>query len=185
MNDITVTVVGNVTGAVQMRFTADGTPVASFRMAHNSRYFNRSANTWMDRGSSYFTVSCWRGMSRNVAASLTVGMPVVVVGRLRQREVERQKDGVTFRTLYNDIEALALGPDLSRGVATFERVKGRAVVEHEERSVADAMAAAGLEAEEGTTPGPLSAGVVASPRAAADDGPEGLAAGGSPQRPAA
>lgn len=147
MNDITVTVVGNVVGEVKMNFTSDGVPVASFRVAHNVRYFNKAENTWADGGSTFFTVSCWRGLGRNVAASLRRGMPVVVTGRLRQREYTKERDGVVVRTTFPDIEALAVGPDLARGVTTFERTKGQAVAQHEARVVADVMGAAAIEAD--------------------------------------
>jgi single-strand DNA-binding protein len=142
MNDLVFTIVGNVVNEVEMRFTSAGDPVASFRVAMSSRRFDRASERWVDRDTHYFTVSCWRAMAHNVAQSIVKGMPVVVHGRLRTREIEQACGERKHMIRYHDIEAFAVGPDLARGVATFARVKRQAAVESEERAIADAMATA-------------------------------------------
>lgn len=144
MNDITFPVIGNVVNDVELRFTKSGEPVASFRVAVSTRRFDRVNDRWVDGDTHYFTVSCWRSLAHNVVESVTKGMPVVVVGRLRTREVQRPCGDHSHTIRYSDIEAYSVGPDLSRGTATFTRVKREAVVESERRAVADAMIAAGL-----------------------------------------
>jgi single-strand DNA-binding protein len=141
MNDMTVTVVGNVVRDVELRFTGAGDPVASFRVAMGTRRFDRSQERWVDSDTHYFTVTCWRAMAHNVVQSITKGMPVLVTGRLRSREVERPCGDHAHMVRYHDIEATAVGPDLARGIANFTRVKRDAVVESEARAVADALAA--------------------------------------------
>jgi len=141
MNDITMTVVGNVVRDVELRFTTAGDPVASFRIASSTRRFDRASERWVDSDTHYFTVTCWRSMAHNVVQSLSKGMPVVVTGRLRSREVERPCGEQAHIVRFHDIEAIAVGPDLSRGIATFTRVKREAAVESEARAVADALAA--------------------------------------------
>lgn len=141
MNDMTVTVVGNVVRDVELRFTGAGDPVASFRVAMGTRRFDRSQEGWVDSDTHYFTVTCWRAMAHNVVQSITKGMPVLVTGRLRSREVERPCGDHAHMVRYHDIEATAVGPDLARGIANFTRVKRDAVVESEARAVADALAA--------------------------------------------
>ncbi|MBU6278227.1 MAG: single-stranded DNA-binding protein [Actinomycetales bacterium] len=141
MNDMTVTVVGNVVRDVELRFTGAGDPVASFRVAMGTRRYDRAQERWVDSDTHYFTVTCWRAMAHNVVQSVTKGMPVVVTGRLRSREVERPCGDHAHMVRYHDIEASAVGPDLARGIATFTRVKREAVVESEARAVADALAA--------------------------------------------
>jgi single-strand DNA-binding protein len=148
MNDITFSVVGNVVNDVELRFTKSGEPVASFRIASGTRRFDRANERWVDGDTHYFTVSCWRGLAHNVVQTLTKGMPVIVFGRLRSREVQRPCVDHTHTVRYFDIEASAVGPDLSRGTATFTRVKREAVVESERRALADALAEAGLAGEE-------------------------------------
>lgn len=148
MNDITFTVIGNVVTDVELRFTKGGEPVASFRIANTVRRFDRANNRWVDGDTHYFSVSCWRSLASNVVQSLGKGMPVVVTGRLRSREVERACGDSSHTVRYHDIEAIAVGPDLARGVATFTRVKREAVVESERRALADALAEAGLDGDD-------------------------------------
>ena len=144
MNDITLCVVGNVVNDIEMRFTKSGEPVASFRVASSTRRFDRSNDRWVDGDTHYFTVSCWRGLAHNVVQSLQKGMPVIVHGRLRSREVERPCKEQTHIVRYLDIEATSVGADLARGVSVFTRVKRESVVESERRAVADAIVEAGL-----------------------------------------
>ncbi len=148
MNDIEFTVVGNVVNDVELRFTRAGDPVASFRVAQSTRRFDRSNERWVDGDTHYFTVSCWRHMAQNVVQSIEKGMPVVVHGRLRSRELEKPCGDHKHLVRYFDIEAQAVGPDLSRGIATYSRVKRASVMESEERSLADAMAQAGIIEDE-------------------------------------
>lgn len=142
MNDITMTVLGNVVNDVELRFTAAGDAVASFRVASTARRYDRASERWVDGDTAYFSVSCWRQLAHHVASSLSKGMPVVVVGRLRSREVERPCGEQTHMMRFHDIEASAVGPDLSRGTAVFTKVKRESIVESEERRIADALAAA-------------------------------------------
>ncbi|CAB4970292.1 MAG: single-stranded DNA-binding protein [Actinobacteria bacterium] len=148
MNDITFTVAGNVVKDVELRFTNSGDPVASFRVAMSSRRYDRATERWVDSDTHYFSVSCWRDLAHNVVQSITKGMPVVVYGKLRSREVPRPCGESSHIMRFHDIEAIAVGPDLSRGVATFTRVKRGAAVESEARAEADAAAAAGMIADE-------------------------------------
>jgi single-strand DNA-binding protein len=133
---------------VELRFTNGGDPVASFRVAMSSRRYDRATERWVDSDTHYFTVSCWRDLAHNVVQSVTKGMPVVVYGKLRSREVPRPCGESSHIMRFQDIEAIAVGPDLSRGVATFTRVKRGAAVESEARAEADAVAAAGLLEDE-------------------------------------
>ena len=141
MNDIGITVVGNTVNDVDLRFTPSGEAVASFRVASTTRRFDRGTERWIDGDTHYFTVSCWRNLAHNVAASLIKGTPVVVTGRMRSREHEKECGDHSHTMRYVDIEASAVGHDLSRGTATFNRVKRDSVVESERRLLADALGA--------------------------------------------
>ncbi|MFE6712349.1 single-stranded DNA-binding protein [Streptomyces sp. NPDC057695] len=116
MNDTTVTLVGNVATAVEYRDTPTG-GVARFRFAVTARRWDREKELWSDGPTSFYTVSAWRTLGANLAASVSVGEPLVVHGRLRVREDER--DGL--RKTFVDVAALAVGHDLSRGTAAFRR----------------------------------------------------------------
>lgn len=116
MNETTVTLVGNVATAVEYRETPTG-GVARFRFAVTARRWDRERGTWSDGNTSFYTVSAWRSLGANLAASVSVGEPLLVHGRLRVREDERDGQRKTFV----DIDALAVGHDLARGTAAFRR----------------------------------------------------------------
>jgi single-strand DNA-binding protein len=122
VNETMTTVVGNVITDVKQRRIADGTRVASFRMASNERRFDKETQQWVNGDSLFVTVSCWRKLALGVGASLMKGDPVMVTGRLFTRgyEVEGQKRSVT------ELEAVAVGPDLSRCVADVSRARRQA-----------------------------------------------------------
>jgi single-strand DNA-binding protein len=111
----TVTLFGNLVDDVRLRETAT-TRVASFRIAMNDRWFDKRVERWAER-TTYINVSAWRQLAENLAASLHKGQPVVVVGRLRQREFER--DGQRITTY--EVDADHVGHDLSKGSAVFAR----------------------------------------------------------------
>ncbi len=85
----TLTLAGNLTSNVTLRATAGGA-VANFRMAVNDDWFDKKSGQWRSR-TVYLQVSAWRRLAEHAADSLALGQPVLVVGRLRQREYE--KDG--------------------------------------------------------------------------------------------
>lgn len=144
-----VTVVGNVATDVELRFTSAGEPVASFRVASNARRWDRANERWADGDTQYFSISCWRAMAHNVAQSVVKGMPIVVNGKLKTRELEKPCEGTdhSHRVRFVDVEAVSLGPDLARGVTTFTRVKREGVEQTEARILADVMGAQEVDAE--------------------------------------
>ncbi|TDF44197.1 single-stranded DNA-binding protein [Streptomyces sp. WAC05374] len=117
MNDTMVTVVGNVATSVDYRDTATG-GVAKFRFAATARRWDRERAGWVDGHTSFFTVNAWRALGANLAASVAVGDPLVVHGRLRVRE----EDWDGQRRTFVDIDASAVGHDLTRGTSAFRRV---------------------------------------------------------------
>ncbi len=118
MNDVIVTVTGNVCHDVRHVVTEQGTHIASFRLASTPRRFDRHEGRWVDGETNYLTVTCWRHLAENVASSLGKGDPVIVVGRLQVRNWER--DGMRGRSV--EIDATAVGHDLTRGTSAFRRV---------------------------------------------------------------
>ncbi|MER8042919.1 single-stranded DNA-binding protein [Streptomyces sp. NPDC094032] len=116
MNETTVTLVGNVATNVEYRETLTG-GVARFRFAVTARRWDRERALWTDGPTSFYSVSAWRSLGMNVAASVSVGEPLVVHGRLKVREEER--DG--HRKTFVDVDAVAVGHDLTRGTAAFRR----------------------------------------------------------------
>ncbi|MCL2780084.1 MAG: single-stranded DNA-binding protein [Actinomycetia bacterium] len=125
MNDTYLTIVGNLVEDPRLRETTAGVPVASFRVASTSRRLDRDTGQWIDNEKLYATVTCWRGMARNVATSLRKGHPVIVTGRFYSRNYVAKDE--TSRASY-ELDAIAVGHDLSRGSAQFTKVTRPAVV---------------------------------------------------------
>jgi len=117
MNEIIVSVVGNVAGDVTFRKTGNGTSLSSFRLASSTRYFDKGRREWTDGTTTWFSVFCFRELAEHVSSSLSKGDPIVVTGRLTARNWE--KDGRSGTSL--ELEARHLGHDLSRGTSVFKR----------------------------------------------------------------
>ena len=117
MNDTVVTLVGNAATGVEYRETVAG-GMARFRFAVTPRRWDRQKSAWADGNTSFYTVCAWRTLGANLTASVNVGDPLVVHGRLRVREEERDGQRRTFV----DIDALSVGHDLSWGTSAFKRV---------------------------------------------------------------
>ncbi|MFJ8051108.1 single-stranded DNA-binding protein [Streptomyces luteogriseus] len=116
MNETMVCAVGRVATQPVYREMASG-PSARFRMAVTARYWDREKNTWTDGHTNFFTVWANRQLATNTAASLTVGEPVIVQGRLKVRTDVREGQSWTSA----DIDAVAIGHDLAWGTSAFRR----------------------------------------------------------------
>jgi single-strand DNA-binding protein len=122
MNDVRITVAGNITKEPVKRFTRDQSSVLNFRIAATPRRFDRGTGAWSNETTMYFDVTCWRQLADHVHESVTRGDRVVVVGRLN-RDTYRGKDG-TERDNWS-INADSVSVDLT--FATAKPVKpGRA-----------------------------------------------------------
>ncbi|WP_406000810.1 single-stranded DNA-binding protein [Streptomyces sp. NBC_00829] len=117
MNDTMVTVVGNVATNVEYRESVAG-GMARFRFAVTPRRWDRQSGSWTDGHTSFYTVCAWRSLAVNLAGSVSVGEPLLVHGRLKVREEER--DGQ--RRMSVEIDAVSVGHDLARGTSAFRRV---------------------------------------------------------------
>lgn len=117
MNETMVCAVGNVATRPVYRELASG-PSARFRLAVTSRYWDREKGMWTDGHTNFFTVWANRQLATNATASLSVGEPVIVQGRLKVRTETRE--GQQGR-VSADIDAVAIGHDLARGTAAFRR----------------------------------------------------------------
>ncbi|MET9442500.1 single-stranded DNA-binding protein [Streptomyces sp. NPDC006610] len=120
MNETLICAVGNVATQPVYRELVAG-PSARFRLAVTARYWDREKNVWADGHTNFFTVWANRQLATNAAASLSVGDPVVVQGRLKVRTDVREGQSWTSA----DIDAVAIGHDLARGTSAFRRGNGK------------------------------------------------------------
>ena len=117
--DINVTIVGNITNDPELRFTPSGAAVASFTVASNSRYLDKTTNEWKDGEPVYMRCSVWRQYAENVAESLTRGTRVIVTGRLKQRSYDTREG--EKRTVM-ELEVDDVGPALRTATAKVTKV---------------------------------------------------------------
>ena len=116
-----ITVVGNLTGEPELRFTPSGDAVANFTVASTPRTFDRASNEWKDGEAMFLRCSLWRQAAENVTESLTKGMRVIVTGRLKSRSYETREG--EKRTSF-EIEVDEIGPSLRYATANVTRTTG-------------------------------------------------------------
>lgn len=136
MFDTYVTIVGNVLTAPQWRLTTNTQAmVTNFKVASTARRLDRENGRWVDGNSLRVRVNCWRRLAEGVAASVHVGDPIIVVGRLYTRDWTDSEGN--HRALY-EMEAVAVGHDLSRGRGEFFRNRPTLATSTVEDAEADA-----------------------------------------------
>jgi single-strand DNA-binding protein len=116
--DTHITVQGNLVGNPEQHTVANGQIVVRFRVASNTRRFDKVAGEFRDGDTLYIGVACWRGLGVNVMATVKKGDSVLVHGRLQYREYTDQAGN--RRNSY-EIDAISVGPDLNRYAADVRR----------------------------------------------------------------
>jgi single-strand DNA-binding protein len=107
-----VMIIGNVGTEPEMRFTPNGNPVTSFRVATNRVYTTPEGERKQE--TEWFTVVAWSRLAENCNQYLNKGQRVYAEGRLHTRTWEGQ-DGqkhsrteiVANRVLFLDRQAVA------------------------------------------------------------------------------
>ena len=117
MFETMVPIVGRVISELTSRTMPSGDKMISFRMVARERRYNRENQEWVDGDKLFIGVKCWRKLAENVQASLFKGDDIVVYGRMYLNEYEA--NGETRSAV--ELEARAIGPDLSRWPAMVQR----------------------------------------------------------------
>lgn len=108
-----ITVIGNATNDVELRYTQSGIPVGNVTVAENWKRGEQE-------GVNFHRVTIWREMAEHAAATIRKGLRVIVVGRLDQRDFET-REGEKRSTW--EITADAIGPDLRFATAAVTRTE--------------------------------------------------------------
>jgi single-strand DNA-binding protein len=116
--DTYLTVTGNLTADPTRRSTAAGATVVHMRIASSGRKFDKASGEFRDGDTLFINISCWRSLGGNVFATLRKGDSVIVHGRLLYRSYD-DKQGARHNV--HEIDAIAVGPDLSRCPAELRR----------------------------------------------------------------
>ncbi|MGO3141704.1 MAG: single-stranded DNA-binding protein, partial [Galactobacter sp.] len=117
-----ITVVGNLTGDAELRFTPSGAAVANFTIASTPRTFDRQTNEFKDGETLFLRSSVWREAAENVAETLTKGMRVIAQGRLVSRSFQT-KEGENRTVMELQVEEI--GPSLRYASANVTRNQRR------------------------------------------------------------
>jgi single-strand DNA-binding protein len=112
-------------------------------------------------------VTCWRRLAEGVTHSVLTGDPLVVTGRMYTRDWVG--DDGQHRVSY-ELEAIAVGHDLSRGFARFTRHRAAGATSMVEDAEADARVGGGTSVPIGP---PASPGSLGSPGFLGSPGPLG------------
>ena len=111
-----VMIIGNVGSDPEMRFTPNGNPVTSFRVATNRVY--TTADGERRQETEWFTLVTWNRLAENCNQFLTKGRPIYAEGRLHTRTWE-SPDGqkhsrpeiIASRVIFLDKQAAAALPE--------------------------------------------------------------------------
>jgi single-strand DNA-binding protein len=117
----TITLTGLVATVPFVVDQDDKVPFVSFRLASSQRYYDRRSSQWVAGDTNWYTVTAFRALAINAAASIHKGDRVLVTGRLKIRRWEAgEKNGLSV-----DVEADSIGHDLLWGTARYERTTQR------------------------------------------------------------
>jgi single-strand DNA-binding protein len=112
-----ITITGLVATSPRHLVTTDGLPITSFRLASSQRRFDRSSSKWVDGETNWYTITSFRDLAVNTASSVDKGDRIFLYGTLRVRDWDNgERSGTSV-----EVEAKAIGHDLSWGSATFTR----------------------------------------------------------------
>jgi single-strand DNA-binding protein len=129
-----ITITGLVGTIPRHLVTAEGLPITSFRLASTQRRFDRAHERWVDGETNWYTITAFRHLAVNIAGSIKKGERVLVTGKLRIRDWEAgEKTGTNI-----EVDADAIGHDLSWGTASFMRSIAAVVAAGETGSAASA-----------------------------------------------
>lgn len=122
MNETHVTVAGRLVADPMVRNTGSGQPFTTFRVASTVRRWNAKTNEFEDANTNFVNVTAWRSLGANIASSLHRGDPVVVTGRLKVAQWTRKLGELEVGVTSVDIDANAVGHDLTWGTTKYTKV---------------------------------------------------------------
>lgn len=108
-----ITIDGRLTDDPQLRFTAGGKAVCSFRVAASDSKKDDRGN-WETTEQIFIGVSLWEAEAEIAAESYQKGDRVLVTGRIYEREYEK-RDGEKGRSLEVKFPTVAKVPSAPRG----------------------------------------------------------------------
>jgi single-strand DNA-binding protein len=127
VNEIRITVHGNVVDEPVERVARNGTPYTTFRIA-TTPYRRTADGKFVDGDTSFYDVIAFNALAANTTAGLRKGQPVLVEGKLA---IKRYVGNDGSPRTSPQIDADHIGHDFSWGRASFERVSRAAALGHD------------------------------------------------------
>jgi single-strand DNA-binding protein len=116
------TIVGRAGNDAVLHASDSGVKFATFRLADTPRIRDPSARGgWRDGETVWWNIVAWRGLAENVAASVRKGMPISVIGEIRNRTLpplEGDAQGLQIQ----EVHASDVSVSMHTGVVTFQPV---------------------------------------------------------------
>lgn len=113
-----VTLVGNLAGDPELRFTPQGKAIVKFTVM-TSKSRKNDAGQWENVDVTGWTCTAFDAMAENVAESLAKGDAVIVLGEAVWRSWEKDDGSKGGRM---EVKAWNVGADLKRGTAKVTKV---------------------------------------------------------------
>lgn len=110
-----VLLMGRLGADPELRYTTDGTPVATFRMATSESYKDKSGVK--QERTEWHTIVAWRKLAEIAGEYLKKGRLVYIEGRIQSREYEG-RDGVkrkVYEIVASDMKMLPTGQGQGQG----------------------------------------------------------------------
>jgi single-strand DNA-binding protein len=136
----TVNLTGRLTADPELRYSANGKPVARFTVVTSRRVRDAQSGEWSDADTTFWDCVAFGQLAENAAESLTKGTAVIVTGRAAQEEWET-KDGQKRRSIKVTAEEVA--PSLRFASAKITKVARSKPAAGNGRAVADPWASEG------------------------------------------
>jgi single-strand DNA-binding protein len=123
---VPVTIVGNLTADVELKFTPQGKAVAKFSVATAERFKN-DKNEWDSKNTTFWNIIVWDKQAENVADTIGKGDEVIVFGKAYTTSWEDKTTGEKRSRM--EVTATKVAVSLARAVAKIDRYPYQKVTE--------------------------------------------------------
>jgi single-strand DNA-binding protein len=118
----TMTLVGRLTGAPEIRFSPSGVAVAAFTVVTSRRVKDPASGEWSDADTTFWECKAFKQLAENLVESLDKGMEVIVVGRAVQESWEDRQTGQKRSKIAVRVDSI--GPSLRSATASVSKAGG-------------------------------------------------------------
>jgi single-strand DNA-binding protein len=115
---VPVTIVGNLTADVELKFTPQGKAVSKFSVATAERFKTPEGN-WDSKNTTFWNIIVWDKQAENVADTIGKGDEVIIFGKAYTTSWEDKNTGEKRSRI--EVTATKVAVSLSRATAKVER----------------------------------------------------------------